>query len=78
MVSWEIEEVPDFKLVNDMSKNAMSQLRENETPIFHTDRGCHCRWKEWINLLKEVKISRSMSKKDVHLIIQRVKAFLVE
>lgn len=56
-------EVPNSKLVNDMLKNAISQLKENETPILHTDRGCHYRWKEWINLLKEAKISRSMSKK---------------
>lgn len=63
IVSWEIGEVPNSKLVNDMLKNAISQLKENETPILHTDRGCHYRWKEWINLLKEAKISRSMSKK---------------
>lgn len=56
-------EVPNSKLVNDMLKNGISQLKENETPILHTDRGCHYRWKEWINLLKEAKISRSMSKK---------------
>ena len=63
IVSWETGEVPNSKLVNDMLKNAISQLKENETPILHTDRGCHYRWKEWINLLKEAKISRSMSKK---------------
>ena len=63
IVSWKIGEVPNSKLVNDMLKNAISQLKENETPILHTDRGCHYRWKEWINLLKEAKISRSMSKK---------------
>ena len=63
IVSWEIGEVPNSKLVNEMLKNAISQLKENETPILHTDRGCHYRWKEWINLLKEAKISRSMSKK---------------
>ena len=57
IVSWKIGEVPDSKLVNDMLKNAISQLKENETPILHTDRGCHYRWKEWINLLKRESVN---------------------
>ncbi len=63
IVSWEIGEIPDSKLVNNMLKAAIIQLKENELPILHTDRGCHYRWKEWINLLKGAKISHSMSKK---------------
>ena len=46
-----------------MLKNVISQLKENEILIFRIDRECHYRWKEWINLLKEAKISRSMLKK---------------
>lgn len=46
-----------------MLKNTISQLKKNEFSILHTDRGYHYNWTEWINLLKEDKISRSMSKK---------------
>lgn len=63
IISWKIGEIPDSNLVNDMLKNAIVQLKKNETPILHTDRGCHYRWKEWISLLNKAKIIRSMSKK---------------
>ena len=54
---------PDSILVNKMLEDAIGTLLPSEHPLVHTDRGCHYRWKEWINLLKEAKISRSMSKK---------------
>lgn len=50
-----------------MLKKALIQLKETETPILHTDRGCHYRWKEWINILNKAKIIRSMSKKGYFL-----------
>ena len=34
-----------------------------EKPIVHSDRGCHYRWPEWIKLMSEAGLTRSMSKK---------------
>ena len=30
----------------------------------HSDRGCHYRWTEWILIMEEASLTRSMSKKD--------------
>ena len=35
----------------------------SEHPRVHSDRGCHYRWPEWINLMDTAGLTRSMSKK---------------
>lgn len=32
-------------------------------PIVHSDRGCHYRWPEWIEIIESAGLTRSMSKK---------------
>ena len=34
-----------------------------ETPVIHSDRGCHYRWPEWIRICKGHGLTRSMSAK---------------
>ncbi len=63
VTAWTIGTSPNAKLVNTMLKQAISKLKEGEHPIIHTDRGCHYRWAEWINLMKEFGLERSMSRK---------------
>ena len=49
--------------VNTMLKQAIEKLNEEEKPIIHSDRGCHYRWPEWIKLMNDNGLTRSMSKK---------------
>jgi transposase InsO family protein/transposase-like protein len=62
-VSWTLGTSPDAALVNTMLKNAISLLKPDEHPIIHSDRGCHYRWPEWLNIIKESGLTRSMSSK---------------
>ena len=62
-VSWTIGTSPDAELVNTMLEDAISQLKDGEKPIIHSDRGCHYRWDGWIDRMNAAGLSRSMSKK---------------
>lgn len=46
-----------------MLKHAISTLKPKEHPILHSDRGIHYRWPDWIKLVKDAGIIRSMSQK---------------
>ena len=61
--SWTIGLSPNASLVNTMLKDTIAKLHENEKPIIHSDRGAHYRWPEWIKLMDENSLIRSMSKK---------------
>ena len=62
-ICWSVGTAPDAALVNGMLDEAISQLKEDEHPIIHTDRGCHYRWPGWINRMNAAQLTRSMSKK---------------
>lgn len=62
-VSWTVGTSPNAKLANTMLKQAIKTLRPGEHPIVHSDRGCHYRWPDWIRIMEEAKLKRSMSKK---------------
>ena len=62
-VSWTVGTSPNAKLVNTMLKQAIKTLKPGEHPIVHSDRGCHYRWPDWIKIMEEAKLTRSMSKK---------------
>lgn len=62
-VSWTISTSPNAELANTMLRQAIALLRPDEKPIVHSDRGCHYRWPEWIQIMKEAGLTRSMSKK---------------
>ena len=38
-------------------------LDDDESPIIHSDRGCHYRWPGWIERTENASLVRSMSKK---------------
>lgn len=62
-ISWTIGTSPNSELVNTMLKKAIVTLNPSEKPIVHSDRGCHYRWPEWIKIMEDAGLIRSMSKK---------------
>ena len=63
VVKWNIGTTPDSILVNKMLEDAIGTLLPSEHPLVHTDRGCHYRWKGWIERMQAAGLTRSMSKK---------------
>ena len=61
--AWTIGTSPNAALANGMLESACATLKTGETPIIHSDRGCHYRWDEWIRICKEHGLTRSMSAK---------------
>ena len=62
-VSWTIGTSPNAELANSMLRMAIDTLKNTEHPLIHSDRGCHYRWPEWLNLVNSASLTRSMSKK---------------
>jgi len=62
VVAWSLGTSPNAELANSSLKKAMITLNE-ESPIIHSDRGCHYRWPGWIHLTIKNNLIRSMSKK---------------
>ena len=62
-VAWSIGTSPNAELSNSMLREAISTLGPCEKPIVHSDRGCHYRWPEWISIMENAGLTRSMSKK---------------
>lgn len=62
-VAWSIGTSPNAELTNRMLKAAIATLKPEEKPIVHSDRGCHYRWPEWISIMNDAGLKRSMSKK---------------
>ena len=62
-VAWTIGTSPNAAVANGMLESACATLKTGETPIIHSDRGCHYRWDEWIRICKEHGLTRSMSAK---------------
>jgi len=63
VVDWTIGTSPKAELVNNMLDTAISRLKKGEMPVIHTDRGCHYRWRGWIERMDRAGLTRSMSKK---------------
>lgn len=62
-IAWSIGVHPNAELVNTMLKSAIKTLKVTDHPIIHSDRGCHYRWPEWIDLTEKNQLIRSMSQK---------------
>lgn len=63
LISWTIGTSPNAELANTMLKEAIATLHDDEKPIIHSDRGVHYRWPEWIKIMEDAGLTRSMSKK---------------
>lgn len=62
-ITWTIGPSPNAHLTETMLDQGITQLKEGETPILHTDRGAHYRWDGWIERTEKAGIIRSMSRK---------------
>ena len=63
VVKWKIGLSPNTELTNSMLEEAIATLKQGERPICHSDRGFHYRTSEWIRIMTESGLTRSMSKK---------------
>ena len=63
MISWSIGTAPNAELANSMLRNGIAMMEGSEKPIVHSDRGCHYRWPEWIDIMNKAGFTRSMSRK---------------
>lgn len=63
IISWTVRTSPNAELVNTMLDTAITQLKNGENPVIHTDRGCHYRWPGWKARMDRAGLIRSMSKK---------------
>ena len=46
-----------------MLASAIATLKNEQKPIIHSDRGAHYRWPEWMRIIDESGLVRSMSRK---------------
>lgn len=62
-VAWTIRKSPTAEMATTMLMDACASLEEGETPVVHSDRGCHYRWPGWLKICQDNGLVRSMSKK---------------
>lgn len=62
-IAWTMSTSPTVKLATDMLETAVSQLKEEEKPLVHSDRGFHYRNPAWLKIIEKHQLTRSMSKK---------------
>ena len=63
IIAFNIEKRPVYTLVSKMLYRAFDQLKNDETPILHSDQGWHYQMKQYRYALKERGIVQSMSRK---------------
>ena len=59
-LSWPVSTSPDAGMDSPSLTGACKWLGEGDHPKIRSDRGCHCRWPEWIKICKENGLARSM------------------
>lgn len=63
IISYQIEKRPIFKMVTAMLEKAFVKLNKTDKVILHSDQGWHYQMQQYQNLLKENRITQSMSRK---------------
>lgn len=63
VLSYSISSSPNQKLANSSLNKACRNLKKNEYPIIHSDRGIHYQWKDWKDICDKYNLIRSMSRK---------------
>ncbi len=62
-INWKIGYSPNKELTNSMLIELHNIISSDVKHIIHSDRGCHYRIPDWINLMEEYGYTRSMSRK---------------
>ena len=63
IIAYEMSRRPVFKMISNMLKKAWSKLRQDETPLLHSDQGWHYRLAAYQEILNERRVVQSMSRK---------------
>jgi putative transposase len=63
IISYETSEKPSFEMVGGMLKKALSKLKEDETPLLHSDQGWQYQMAAYRRLLDQRTLIQSMSRK---------------
>ena len=58
-VAWTIGTGANARPTSTMLRYACTTSAPGQTPTIHGDRGCHCRWSEWIRLCRDHGTARS-------------------
>jgi putative transposase len=63
IIAYNYESRPVYPLVSRMLDNACDRLKDGDAPNLHSDQGWHYQMKQYRHLLKEHRITQSMSRK---------------
>ena len=63
IIAYQIEKRPVYGLVSKMLEKAIDRLKEEDTPILHSDQGWHYRMDKYHKTLEKNHIVQSMSRK---------------
>lgn len=63
IISFRIGKKATAHLANSTLIGAINSLKKPAPVIIHSDRGCHYRWPQWIEIMNKNRLIRSMSKK---------------
>jgi transposase InsO family protein len=63
IIAYNVEQRPVYPLVSKMLEKAFETLKEEDSPILHSDQGWHYQMKQYQKALKEQGITQSMSRK---------------
>ena len=63
IIAFNLGKRPTFSLVSKMLNTAFNRLKDEDTPILHSDQGWHYQMKKYRHMLKENHITQSMSRK---------------
>jgi putative transposase len=63
IISFQISQSPNMKMVMGMLNEAIAGLNPEETPMIHSDQGWQYQMKEYCHTLKEKGLKQSMSRK---------------
>lgn len=63
IIAYETASRPNFELVSNMLRKALSRLRKRDRPILHSDQGWHYQMRAYQKTLQDRKLKQSMSRK---------------
>jgi transposase InsO family protein/transposase-like protein len=63
IIAYETSSRPNFELVSNMLRKALSRLRRGDSPVLHSDQGWHYQMQSYQKILRDRQLEQSMSRK---------------